>query len=55
MITGAAESDRKKLNHKVYVLTTGAPPPSVIFKKMQTLGFEVMHVYGLTETYVHIL
>tara|TARA_Y100001970_G_scaffold285322_1_gene404695 strand:+ start:1300 stop:2928 length:1629 start_codon:yes stop_codon:yes gene_type:complete len=55
MITGAAESDRKKLNHKVYVLTAGAPPPSVIFKKMEALGFEVMHVYGLTETYGHIL
>ena len=55
MITGASESERKKLNHKVYVLTAGAPPPSIIFKKMETLGFEVMHVYGLTETYGHIL
>jgi len=54
MITGAAESERKKLKHKVYVLTAGAPPPSVIFKKMKNLGFEVMHVYGLTETYGHI-
>ncbi len=55
MITGASESDRKKLTHKVYVLTAGAPPPSIIFKKMEALGFEVMHVYGLTETYGHIL
>ena len=55
MITGASESERKKLNHKVYVLTAGAPPPSIIFKKMEALGFEVMHVYGLTETYGHIL
>jgi len=54
MITGAAESERKKLKHKVYVLTAGAPPPSIIFKKMKNLGFEVMHVYGLTETYGHI-
>jgi len=54
MITGAAESDRKKLKNKVYVLTAGAPPPSIIFKKMKNLGFEVMHVYGLTETYGHI-
>ena len=54
MITGAAESDRKKLKRKVYVLTAGAPPPSVIFKKMKNLGFEVMHVYGLTETYGHV-
>jgi len=55
MITGASESERKKLKHKVYVLTAGAPPPSIIFKKMEALGFEVMHVYGLTETYGHIL
>ena len=55
MITGASEKDQKKLNHKVYVLTAGAPPPSIIFKKMKQLGFEVMHVYGLTETYGHIL
>jgi len=54
MITGAAESERKKLKNKVYVLTAGAPPPSIIFKKMKNLGFEVMHVYGLTETYGHI-
>ena len=54
MITGASESERKELKHKVHVLTAGAPPPSVIFKKMKSLGFEVMHVYGLTETYGHI-
>ena len=54
MITGAPEIDRKKLKKKVYVLTAGAPPPSIIFKKMKNLGFEVMHVYGLTETYGHV-
>ena len=54
MITGAPETDKKKLKHKVYVLTAGAPPPSIIFKKMNELGFEVMHVYGLTETYGHV-
>jgi fatty-acyl-CoA synthase len=54
MITGASESDKKKLKQKVYVLTAGAPPPSIIFKKMSELGFEVMHVYGLTETYGHV-
>ena len=44
----------QQLIRKLYVLTAGAPPPSVIFKKMKSLGFEVMHVYGLTETYGHI-
>jgi fatty-acyl-CoA synthase len=54
MITSAPESDRKQLKNKVQVLTAGAPPPSIIFKKMKQLGFEVMHVYGLTETYGHV-
>ena len=54
MIANAPESDRKKLKQKVFVLTAGAPPPSIIFKKMKELGFEVMHVYGLTETYGHV-
>ena len=54
MITGAPDSHKKKLRQKVYVLTAGAPPPSIIFKKMKELGFEVMHVYGLTETYGHV-
>ena len=54
MITGAPETDKKKLKQKVHVLTAGAPPPSIIFKKMNELGFEVMHVYGLTETYGHV-
>ena len=48
MITGAPESDRKKLKQKVYVLTAGAPPPSIIFKKMKELGFEVIR-YPNTE------
>ena len=54
MITGAPEEYHKKLKQKVYVLTAGAPPPSIIFQKMKKLGFEVMHVYGLTETYGHV-
>jgi fatty-acyl-CoA synthase len=54
MITGAPEEYHKKLKKKVYVLTAGAPPPSIIFQKMKKLGFEVMHVYGLTETYGHV-
>ena len=55
MIVNAPKEDQKKLKKKVNVLTAGAPPPSVIFEKMENLGFEVMHVYGLTETYGHIL
>ena len=55
MLASAPKEEQKELKHKVYVLTAAAPPPSIIFKKMKNLGFEVMHVYGLTETYGHIL
>ena len=55
MIVNAPKEDQKKLKGKVNVLTAGAPPPSIIFEKMENLGFEVMHVYGLTETYGHML
>ena len=55
MLANAPKDQQKKLKRKVFVLTAGAPPPSIIFEKMDSLGFEVMHVYGLTETYGHIL
>ena len=55
MIVNTPKENQKKLKRKVNVLTAGAPPPSVIFEKMENLGFEVMHVYGLTETYGHML
>ena len=55
MIVNAPKEDQKTLKRKVNVLTAGAPPPSIIFEKMENLGFEVMHVYGLTETYGHML
>ena len=55
MIVNAPKEEQKVLKRKVNVLTAGAPPPSVIFEKMEDLGFEVMHVYGLTETYGHML
>ncbi len=55
MLANAPKDQQKELKRKVYVLTAGAPPPSIIFEKMKKLGFEVMHVYGLTETYGHIL
>ena len=55
MIANAPPDDQKALKNKVYVMTAGAPPPSSILQKMESLGFEVMHVYGLTETYGHVV
>ncbi|MDA9713767.1 acyl-CoA synthetase [Alphaproteobacteria bacterium] len=55
MIANAPADDQKTPKNKVYVMTAGAPPPSSILQKMESLGFEVMHVYGLTETYGHVV
>ncbi len=38
----------------IKVLTAGAPPPPSVLEKTRAMGFEVMQVYGLTETYGHI-
>ena len=54
IIANAPPEDQKLLKNKIYVMTAGAPPPSSILQKMESLGFEVMHVYGLTETYGHV-
>ena len=39
----------------VQVMTAGAPPPSKVLEKIERLGFNVTHVYGLTETYGHVM
>jgi len=38
-------------NYNIKVMTAGAAPPAAVIQGMETLGFEVIHVYGLTETY----
>ncbi|MGB0440760.1 MAG: AMP-binding protein, partial [Paracoccaceae bacterium] len=39
---------------RVQTMTAGAPPPPAVLEKTAAMGMEVMHVYGLTETYGHI-
>ena len=47
--------DKVATDRKIYCMTAGAPPPASVLKRMESMGFDVMHVYGLTETYGHIL
>ena len=35
----------------VKMLTAGAPPPAAVIQGMESLGFDITHVYGLTEVY----
>ena len=50
MIINAESSDRKEFSHTVEIMTAGAPPPAAILEGIEKLGFNVTHVYGLTET-----
>ncbi|HIL87254.1 MAG TPA: acyl-CoA synthetase [Deltaproteobacteria bacterium] len=51
MIAKASERGRRKLHHPVQIMTAAAPPPPPVIAAMQKLGFNVTHVYGLTEVY----
>ncbi|HEX4861130.1 MAG TPA: acyl-CoA synthetase [Rhizomicrobium sp.] len=47
----APESERRALPHTVQFITAAAPPPEQVLAQMAEAGFNVTHVYGLTETY----
>ena len=51
LVVNAGNGERRTFDHKVHVMTAAAPPPEPILESMQAMGFEVTHVYGLTETY----
>ncbi|XVE82403.1 hypothetical protein DITRI_Ditri16bG0001700 [Diplodiscus trichospermus] len=51
LIVNSSVTDRKPFPHKVEIMTGGSPPPPQILFKMEELGFNVNHLYGLTETY----
>jgi len=50
-MVNATEDERRPLPHIVHAMTAAAPPPAATLQKMQEIGFDVTHVYGLTETY----
>ncbi len=54
MLANAPEAERRALTRPVKVMTAGAPPPAAVLERVEALGFDVMHVYGLTETYGHV-
>jgi len=55
MLAAVPAEKQKTFMPKIQVMTAGAPPPAAVLESMNRFGFEVMHVYGLTETYGHIL
>jgi fatty-acyl-CoA synthase len=50
-LINAADDERRDLPRRVEFITAAAPPPESVLAQMSDAGFNVTHVYGLTETY----
>jgi fatty-acyl-CoA synthase len=51
MLINAPDEWRRGIVHKVSGLVAAAAPPATVIEGMQRIGFDITHVYGLTETY----
>ena len=51
MLVHAPDSVKRRFAHRVEVATGGAAPPSAVIEAMEKMGFNVTHLYGLTESY----
>jgi fatty-acyl-CoA synthase len=51
LLINAAPEMRRGIQHKVRGMVAGAAPPAAMIEGMALLGFDITHVYGLTEVY----
>jgi fatty-acyl-CoA synthase len=51
LLLNAPAAEKRPLPHVVQFFTAAAPPPESVLGAMQEAGFNVTHLYGLTETY----
>ncbi|MGR3248325.1 MAG: acyl-CoA synthetase [Paracoccus sp. (in: a-proteobacteria)] len=51
LLIGSGPGVRRELARPVQFMTAAAPPPEKVLSDMREAGFEVTHLYGLTETY----
>jgi fatty-acyl-CoA synthase len=50
-LLNANEAEKRDFDHRVAFNHAAAPPPAAVLAKMAEAGFELTHLYGLTETY----
>jgi fatty-acyl-CoA synthase len=48
-IASTPEAERPTLPRRVRVLTAGSPPPATVLQAVSAIGFDVDHVFGITE------
>ncbi len=51
LLINAPAALREGIGHKVRGMVAGAAPPAAMIEGMARLGFDITHVYGLTEVY----
>ncbi|MFO1313472.1 MAG: acyl-CoA synthetase [Burkholderiales bacterium] len=51
MLINAPDAMKQGISHRVSALVAAAAPPAAVIEGMERMGFDITHVYGLTETY----
>jgi len=51
MLVHAPADTKRPLPVRTKVATGGAAPPAIVIERMEAMGFEVLHLYGTTESY----
>jgi len=51
LLLNAAPAERQPLGRRIEMMTAAAAPPAAVIEGMESLGFHITHVYGLTEVY----
>ncbi|MDH3508673.1 MAG: AMP-binding protein, partial [Gammaproteobacteria bacterium] len=51
LLLNSPEAESFDLSRRIQIMTAGAAPPAAVLERMDTLGFDVTHTYGLTEVY----
>jgi fatty-acyl-CoA synthase len=51
ILLNASDGEKKPLPQRLEFFTAAAPPPEAVLAAMKENGFNVTHLYGLTETY----